>query len=169
MVERINTTEFHPSMRGHFAGYLHNSMISNKDIFCLNGDLGYGMYDRIMNDYPNRFINCGAAETAMMGIAAGLAQEGKRPFTYTISSFYMRAAEPIALYIAREQLPVVMIGSGRDNDYEHDGPSHNATLTQEFMRLIGIKIYYPNEKEEMKGLMQEVLTLNEPSFISLRR
>jgi transketolase len=156
-------------MRGWFAGELFNAMQTDSGIYLMAIDLTYKMWDKHFESYPDRAFNTFATETATIGMAAGLAQDGKKPFTYTISSFYMRAAEPIALYVAREQLPVVMIGSGRDDDYKHDGPSHNATLTQDFMKLIGIKSYYPEDKEEMPDLMQELLTLNEPAFVSLKR
>ncbi len=39
--------------------------------------------------YPERFINCGIAESNMIGVAAGLAAAGKVPFA---SSFAMFAA-----------------------------------------------------------------------------
>ena len=166
--ERLNNYPLHESMRGYFGLELYKAMVGSPDIYLLTGDLGYGMLTPHQEDLTN-FINCGTSETAMIGMATGLAQEGKRPFTYTISSFYMRAAEPIALYIAREKLPVILVGSGRDDDYKHDGPSHNAALTQDYMKLIGIKSYYPKEKEEIADLMQELLKINEPVFVSLRR
>lgn len=159
----------HESMRGYFAYELHKAMEENPDIWAINGDLGYGMYDFVKRDYPDRFVNTGAAEVTMLGVAIGLAKQGKRPFTYTISSFYMRAAEPIALYAVAEGLPIVMIGGGRDQDYAHDGLSHDATTTQDFMSMLGVKCYYPDTKEEMEELMKELVSVNEPVFVSLRR
>lgn len=167
-IERLNNYPLHESMRGYFGYELWKAM-QDENVWTLTGDLGYGLFDKHQQDYPNRFINLGAAETTMMGMAAGLAQEGKKVFTYTISSFYLRAAEPIALYIAREQLPVVMIGAGRDGDYSHDGPSHHGGNAQDYMKMLNVKGYYPETKEEMPKLMKEVLQLNEPCFISLRR
>jgi len=168
-MERLKSNEYHDSIRGWFAGELYNAMQTDSGIYLLAIDLTYKMWDKHFEAYPDRAFNTFATETATIGMAAGLAQEGKRPLTYTISSFYMRAAEPIALYIAREQLPVVMIGSGRDDDYKHDGPSHKATLTQNFMDFMRIKSYYPDTKEEIPSLMREVLKSNEPVYISLKR
>jgi transketolase len=158
----------HESMRGFFGFELWKAMKDDPSIILLTGDLGYGMLDEHQK-IEGQFYNCGAAETTMMGIAAGLAQEGKRPFAYTISSFYLRAAEPIALYIAREKLPVVMIGAGRDGDYAHDGPSHNGTNAQEYMRMLGIKSFYPQDKNEIEDLMIKLRNTKEPCFVSLRR
>ena len=159
----------HPSMRGEMGFELYKTLRDKPEVFLLTGDLGYKLLDPHIDNFPSRAFSVGASELSMMGMAAGLAQEGKKVFTYTISSFYMRAAEPIALYIAREQLPVVMLGSGRDRDYAHDGPSHDAITTQEYMAMLGIKSYYPETKEEIGDLMQGLLKLNEPAFVSLNR
>lgn len=168
-MERLNNYPLHESIRG-YAGYeLYKLMAENPDIYLITADLGFGMLTPHQEDFKKQFINVGASEVTMMGLAVGLAQEGKRPFTYTISSFYMRAAEPIALYVAREQLPIIMLGSGRDDDYKHDGPSHNATTTQEFMKMIGIESLYPETKEEIPDILHQTISNNKPTFISLKR
>ena len=43
--------------------------------------------------YPDRHIDCGIAESNMMGVAAGLSLVGKIPF---VSSFAMFAAGPVS-------------------------------------------------------------------------
>jgi transketolase len=89
------------------------------------GDLGYGMFDRIREDYPERFFNVGASEQAMVDIAVGMALSGKTPIVYTITPFLVyRPYESIINYIYKEGLRVKLIGSGMDDDYKEDGPSH---------------------------------------------
>ena len=44
-------------MRKEFAKYLHDEMSYNESIVLLTGDLGYGLWDQIKIDYPDRFIN----------------------------------------------------------------------------------------------------------------
>ena len=70
----------YPTQKGYFAHYLHEEMQSNKDIWLISLDLGYGMFDRHFADFPERCINTGAAEQSGIGIAVGLALEGKIPF-----------------------------------------------------------------------------------------
>ena len=91
-------------MRGWFAYYLHKQMSKNNKIWIITGDLGYKMWDQIRIDFPDRFINTGAAEQAMMGIACGLALEGKIPIVYSISTFLLyRPFETIRNYINQEK------------------------------------------------------------------
>ena len=49
-------------MRKQFAEILHNEMGKNKNIVLLTGDLGYGLWDKIKIDFPDRFINVGSSE-----------------------------------------------------------------------------------------------------------
>ena len=94
-------------MRRTFFKELHNNMNDNNKIVSLTGDLGYGGFNNIIKDYPDRFLNCQAAEFSMMGIACGLALEGKIPVVYSIGTFLIyRPFEIIRTYINYENIPV---------------------------------------------------------------
>jgi len=169
-MKKILKKDFYPVQRGWFAGHLYNKMIDNKDIIVLTGDLGYGQFDKIRDDFPDRFYNVGASEFSMLGIAVGLALSGKVPVVYTITSFYLRAAEIISLYLNGEKINVKMIGGGRDDDYSHDGPSHMAYASQDYIKSMkNIKNYYPETNEQVLTMMDEMLESNQPSFISVKR
>lgn len=168
-MERISTEKFHNSMRGWFFGSLYNAMVDDDRIVALTGDLGYGGFDLIQRDFPERFVNCSASEQSLVGIAVGMSLEGLVPLCYTITSFYLRAAETIGLYLDGEQIPVKLVGSGRDQDYHVDGPSHNCTRAQDYLASLNIPQYYPEAKEEIPGLVDKLLTNGKPGFLSLRR
>lgn len=166
----IESKDFHNSQRGWFAGSLYNEMISNQDIIVLTGDLGYGQFDKIRSDFPDRFINTGAAEQSLLDIACGIALEGKIPVVYTITPFLLRGFETIRTYIDHEKIPVHIVGGGRDKDYGHDGFSHDASDITAFLDpLKNIQQYFPQEKEEIPAMMKEILASNKPTFISVKR
>ena len=157
-------------MRGWFAYELHNHMAKDNSIHLLVGDLGYGVFDRIRDDFPDRFLNTGAAEQSMMDIAVGLALSDKKVFTYTITPFYLRAFETLRTYINHEMIPVYMIGSGRDDDYKHDGFSHDATDFPNILSTLpNILQHYPTDKEEIPQLLSDTLYTKVPQFISLKQ
>ena len=57
--------------------------------------------DRFIQKYPEKFLNVGIAEQNMMGIAAGLAMEGKCVFASTYASFIaVRSLEHIRQHLA---------------------------------------------------------------------
>jgi transketolase len=156
-------------MRKTFFKELYEAMKVNKDIFALTGDLGFVGFDKIRDEFPDRFLNCGASEATMLDIAVGLAYSGKIPFVYTITSFYLRAAETINTYIHHEQLPIKMIGSGIYDNYKHDGYSHDGTKAQNYFRLLNIKSFYPKIKEEIPDMLREMITNGKPTFAGLIR
>uniref|UniRef100_A0A6M3J0Z6 Putative transketolase domain containing protein n=1 Tax=viral metagenome TaxID=1070528 RepID=A0A6M3J0Z6_9ZZZZ len=155
-------------MRPRFFELLYKEMKKDDRIWLLVGDLGYGGADKIRDDFPNRFINTGSAEFSMVGIAIGLALEGKIPFCYTITPFFYRAFEILRTYVDYENIPVKLVGSGRDTDYEHDGYSHNAEDVKKVMgTLPNIVQYWPKTKEDISVI--SLVFNSKPSFISLGR
>lgn len=158
-------------MRRTFADCLLEEMQFNKDIFLLMGDLGYKVFDAHIVSFPDRVINCGASEQMMLDVAVGLAQSGKIPFVYSITPFLLyRGFETLRTYINHENVNVKLIGSGRDKDYEIDGFSHDATDVKTILSTLpNIIQYWPSKKEEIKGMIQEMIINNKPSFLSLVR
>lgn len=146
-------------------------MILDTRIVVLTGDLGYKMWDDIRVDYPNRFINCGASEQAMLDMAVGLAQSGKIPFVYSITPFLLyRPFETLRTYINQENVNVKLVGSGRDKDYAHDGFSHDASDAKQILdTLPHILQLWPQSKEEIPALVKFMVQHEGPQFISLSR
>lgn len=160
------------SMRSWWSWEVYKQMQTDQSIYVLTADLGYGMWDTVKRDFPHRFVNVGAAEQVLMGMAVGLALSGKRPVVYSISSFAIyRPFETIKLYINRERLPVIIAPGGRDDDYKHDGPSHHSfglpTLLQE--AFPAIQAHFPKTKEEIPAVAAHVFSTTTPQFVSLKR
>ncbi len=161
----------HESMRGYFAYELYTQMQENPRIWVVTGDLGYGMLDYIRRDFPDRFINTGAAEQAMMGISVGLALEGKIPFVYSITPFLLyRPFETIRNYINQEKIPVKLVGGGRDKDYKHDGFSHWAEEDGKIMNLFpNIETYWPQRNDYIQNIVKCMVKGSRPAYLNLRR
>jgi len=169
--ERIKNWKLHNSMRGVFSFELYKAMAKNPNIILLVGDLGYLVFNNHRDDMPKQFYNAGAAEQAMMGMAVGLAMEGKIPFVYSITPFLLyRPFETIRNYINHEKIPVKMIGSGRNKDYVHDGFSHWAEEDGDIMSVLtNIKCVWPNEKEEIPAILRSSIMTKDPVYINLKR
>lgn len=158
-------------MRGYFAHHLYHEMLKNRDIYLITGDLGYKMWDDIRSDFPDRFINAGASEQAMMGIAVGLALEDKIPFVYSITTFLLyRPFETIRNYINYEKIPVRLVGSGRGKDYAHDGISHWPEEEKAVMAIFkNIQSVRPVKLEEIAPLIRKMVSIQKPWYINLKR
>lgn len=77
--------------------------------------------------YPERFINTGVAEQVMIGLCAGLALRGLRPFAYTIATFALfRPFEMVRDDLCYQNLPVTVVGIGGGLTYSTLGGTHQA-------------------------------------------
>ena len=101
-------------MRNKFADVIYQYGKKDKKVCAIVADISpAGSIKKFREKFPNRFINCGVAEQSMIGIAAGLATQGFKPFCYTISTFALyRPFEMIRVDLAYQKLPVVVIGMG---------------------------------------------------------
>jgi transketolase len=160
-----------PKMRRCFADILHQQMARNKDIWVITADLGYKMWDTIREDYPERFLNAGASEQAMMGIAVGLALEGKIPIVYSITPFLLyRSFETIRNYVNHERIPVKLIGSGRGRDYVNDGFSHWAEEDRDILKILSnIESRWPEDAVQLPTMIEEMLSRPVPFYLNLRK
>lgn len=158
-------------MRKAFASALHSAMSVNENIYLITGDLGYGLWDKIRDDYPNRFYNVGSSEMAMMGMGVGLAMDGKIPFVYSITPFAIyRPFEMIRNYLNYENIPVNVIGGGRDQDYGYLGFSHWAEDDKKIISSFkNIRMIHPNSEEELKIEFNEIINNPKPTYLNLRK
>jgi transketolase len=158
-------------MRKEFAQLLHTEMTNNPDIYLITGDLGYGLWDKVKNDYPDRFYNVGSSEMAMMGAAIGLAMDGKIPYVYSITPFAIyRPFEMIRNYLDHENIPVNIVGGGRDKDYGYLGFSHWSHDDRRIMSVFdNVKSFWPESENELLNNFQFSLTKQSPTYINLKR
>lgn len=145
-------------------------MKKNKDVIVLTADLGFGLFDEMRESYPQRFYNVGASEQAMSDIAVGLSLSGKIPVMYTITPFFYRCFETIRTYINHESIKVIMLGSGRDSDYEVDGFSHFAGDDfAMFSNFRNIQKVWPPDADIACQVLEEAINSDKPYYINLSR
>jgi len=158
-------------MRKEFAQLLLEEMSINSRIRVVTADLGFGILNHVRHAYSDRFFNVGAAEQLMIGAGIGIAEEGLIPVCYSMSSFLLyRPFEFLRNYVNAENIPVKLVGSGRDKDYNHDGLSHWAHDDEQVLAsLPNIKIYKPKSIEELENVWPDFINSLEPSYLNLTR
>ncbi len=158
-------------MRKEFSARLHCEMGANEDIVVLTGDLGYGLWDRIKLDYPDRFFNFGSSEQLMVGAACGMAMEGKIPVVYSITPFLLyRPFEFIRNYVDHEKIAIKLVGGGRNKDYGYLGFSHWAEEDKAVMSIFkNIIVKHPNSIKEMEECFVLINDKDAPLYINLKR
>ena len=138
---------------------------SDKDVIVLVGDLGYSFCERYAQKFPDQFINVGAIEQAMTGIAAGLARVGKKPYIYSGSLFIVaRAYEFLRDDVSYNTTNVKVIGTGASGFL---GFTHNWQGTENeedlLKNLPNLKRFYPTSRNELR----EALKIKGPVYVRL--
>lgn len=114
-------------MRTEFVTGLMRLAERDERVVLLTADLGWGVLDEFAARFPERFINVGVAEQAMVGVATGLASKKFVPYCYSIASFSVgRTFEFLRNGPAAHALPVRLLGVGPGFEYSHDGFTHYA-------------------------------------------
>jgi len=158
-------------LRKDFEKLLYDEMVKNEDVYLITGDLGYGLWDRIRDQFPTRFYNVGSSEMVMMGIGIGLAMEGKIPFVYSITPFAIyRPFEMIRNYLDHEKIPVNIVGGGRDKDYGYLGFSHWAEDDKKIMSCFkSVKSYHPESVDTLRECFTKIIENPHPSYLNLKK
>lgn len=144
---------------------------SDKRIFFIGSDLGFGVLDKFKQEMPGRFFMEGIAEANIIGVAAGLALEGKIVYVNTISTFLTRRCfEQLVLDLGLHKANVRLIGNGGGIVYAPLGPTHLAFDDIAIMRAIpNMAVVAPADAEEMKRLMPQTVNYPGPIYIRLAK
>jgi transketolase len=121
--------------------------------------------------YPDRFIDCGIAESNMVGVAAGLAACGKIPFATSFAMFAAgRAYEQVRNSVGYPKLNVKIVGSHAGISVGEDGATHQCLEDLALMCTIpGMVVLNPADHYEMKAAVKAAIEHNGPVYIRLGR
>lgn len=121
--------------------------------------------------YPERHIDCGIAESNMMGIAAGLAAAGMIPFASTFAMFAAgRAYEQVRNSIAYPRLNVKIGATHAGISVGEDGASHQCLEDFALMRVIpGMVVICPADDIEARQAVRAAIEYNGPVYLRFGR
>ena len=159
------------AMRDTFWNKIYDLSKRDKDIIVLSGDMGAPSLDRFRKDFGERFFNVGIAEQNMIGVASGLAREGKKVFTYAIAPFITsRPYEFTKLCAGLMKIPINLVGVGVGFGYEDSGPTHHTTEDISIMRAIpNLEVFCPSDSQMAGELAEQMYNSNKPTYIRLDR
>jgi transketolase len=115
-------------MRDTFARTLYEVRKKDPSVYIVVADISpAGSMNQFREEFPQHFLNVGVAEQSMIGLCAGLALRGCRPFAYTIATFTIyRPFEMVRDDLCYQNLPVTVVGIGGGVTYSNLGGTHHA-------------------------------------------
>lgn len=145
--------------------------LAKKDprIFFIGSDLGVGTLKQFKAEMPDRFFMEGVSEANCVGMAAGLAMEGKIVYVNTIATFLTRRCfDQVILDLCLHNANVRLIANGGGVVYAPLGPTHEAIEDIAIFRACPrMTILAPADAEEMRRLMPATVDHPGPIYIRL--
>jgi transketolase len=145
--------------------------LAKKDdrIVFIGSDLGAGTLDNFRKEIPDRFFMEGVSEANIVGMAAGMALEGRIVYVNTIATFLTRRCfEQVVLDLGLHNVNVRLIANGGGVVYAPLGPTHLAIDDIAIMRAVpNMTIVAPSDAEEMTRLMTQTVEHQGPIYIRL--
>lgn len=98
---------------------------TNPNVVALDADLSKSTYTAgFAKEFPERFVECGIAESNMIAIGAGLASAGKIPFAASFSVFALnKGFEQLRVTAAYPTVNLKVVGTHSGISIGEDGPS----------------------------------------------
>ncbi len=160
------------SSRGVFMETLEELVKKDKKIILVVGDVGFSYMQEFQKKYPKQYLNAGVTEQSFMGIAAGLASAGWKPYVYSMVPFIiMRNYEQLRNDVCYANLDVKLVGVVGNVHYRFQGMSHNLLGSENeedlLKNLPNIERFYPESTEEVRKIVLKTYKNKTPTFIRL--
>jgi len=144
----------------------------DKDIIVLCSDSrGSASLTPFFEKFPEQFVEAGIAEQDLVGMAAGLASCGKKPFAASPASFLTtRSYEQCKIDCAYSDTNVKLIGISGGISYGALGMSHHSAQDIAAMSAIpNMRVYLPSDRHQTKKLTEALLNDRKCAYIRVGR
>jgi transketolase len=156
-------------MRVDFVKALSALLRTDESGMLISGDLGFMAFEELAAVLERRFVNAGIAEQNMMGVAAGAALTGLRPWVYSIAPFATyRCVEQIRNDICLHDLPVRIVGNGGGYTYGMMGSTHHALEDLAVLKsLPNLQLFFPCANDHVAAAVSSMAVLEGPAYLRL--
>lgn len=144
----------------------------HENLVVLDADLAEATKTGIFKkQFPERHIDCGIAESNMIGVAAGLAATGKVPFASTFAMFAAgRAFEQVRNSVGYPHLNVKIGATHAGISVGEDGATHQCNEDIALMRTIpGMVVINPSDDVEARAAVKAAYELDGPVYLRFGR
>ncbi len=142
------------------------------NLYVLDADLAAATKTNIFRKvFPERHIDCGIAESNMMGVAAGLSTTGIVPFVSTFAMFASgRAYEQVRNSIGYPHLNVKIGATHAGISVGEDGATHQCNEDIALMRTIpGMVVINPSDDAEARAAVEAAYKYDGPVYMRFGR
>lgn len=138
----------------------------DKRTIVLLGVSGVGIAVDLSKEFPDRFIDAGIMEQAIVGMASGMSLAGMIPIIYGQSTFFIeRAYEQLKIDFGYQKLGGNFVLYGNSTEFGVLGATHCCPAALAVSSMIpGLEIITPGRADEFVALFNETYANGNPTF-----
>jgi len=159
------------SMRERFTRVTSDALDSDERLALVLADIGVDGFEATgaARRHPARVINVGIREQLMIGVAAGLAQEGLRPVAHSYAPFLVeRPFEQIKLDLGHQDAGAILVSTGASYDAAPEGRTHQAPGDVALLATVpGFAIHVPGHPDEAAQVLRREFARDGRAYIRL--
>ena len=171
-IEMKRTLKLGPATRDAFGEMLAELGREDSTLVVVDADVSNSTRTEYFGKaFPDRFFQVGIAESNLVGVAAGLAASGKRPWIASFACFMMcNAFDQLRMSVAFPQADVKVAGSHSGISIGQDGPSQMGIEDVALAcALPGFAVVVPADAPSARAAVRALHTLRGPAYLRLGR
>jgi transketolase len=158
-------------MRQRFTSVTAAALDADPRLALVLADIGVDSFEQtgVSDRHPGRVVNVGIREQLMIGVAAGMAQEGMRPVVHSYTPFLVeRPFEQIKLDLGHQGVGAVLVSIGASYDAAPEGRTHQAPGDVALLATVpGFAIHVPGHADEVEHLLRREFTRDGRAYVRL--
>ena len=141
------------------------------EIVVLDADLSKSTQSAMFaKKFPKRFFQMGIQEANMIGVASGMALDGKVPFLCSFGAFLTGRFDTIRVTVGYGEANIRLVGTHAGIGIGEDGTTQMALEDLACMQVIpGMSVFSPADDVETKALMRYLVCHRGPVYLRLTR
>ncbi|GLZ39406.1 transketolase C-terminal domain-containing protein [Actinokineospora sp. NBRC 105648] len=163
------TTVSTPTMREAFVHTMVEAIEADERVALVLATISSSLFAAQHAAYPDRVINVGIREQAMIGVASGLALTGHRVVAHSYAPFLVeRPYEQVKLDLGHQDVGAVLVSVGASHDDPRMGRTHQAPADVAlFDTLPGWSVHVPGHPGEVGPLLRAALAGTGREYVRL--
>lgn len=156
-------------MRDRFVDVTKQIMDGDPRVAVVLADISADRFRDAKRRHPNRVLNVGIREQAMISTAAGLSLAGMRPYVHSYAPFLVeRPFEQVKLDLGHQDLGAVLVSIGASYDWPGGGYTHHAPGDVALLdTLPGWSVHVPGHPDEVEAFLRTASLTDDRVYIRL--